>query len=329
MNLRSSLVRLAYEKPELRDELLPLIHEARISGPPDSRFRPPRGIAAAVHDGKLPPECLLAWKMVVEKLGDHFDYGGATAYWRNKCQKGRPQGFGITLPEEFIEGMGGKGVAKQMSLAGIKNGDQIEEWVKAKMKSEGLITAVGRSALEAEIMIGSLEGKIEEAEALVAKHAKEVEAGRGGERRKKWLAGAEKKLKALQKEVKSVQDSVQAVTAAAARHESHTEPTITFEEKFQTLLREALRELSHQEVLTKVLAGINDFNAAMAQMEHVESVAEGARVAFGWSDLTRMLSGAWRAIQSAAASVASWVRSLNSTTKDLNKLLDQAGAAKA
>jgi len=272
-------------------------------------MRPPVGVAAAVHSGRLDPKALLAWKLVVEKLGDHFSYGAGVSYWRNKCAK-----LGIDLDEGFLTGMGGKGVSKGFP---IKGGDAIEEWVRARLKSEGLIAAVGRSAIEAEMVCSSLQDKIEEAKEKIAKHKAGIAEGSRVKQREKWLAKAETDLDQLLKEIEEVKGSVQEVQEAAARHETHKAPSIAFEERFQALLKEALRDLSQQEITQKVLMQLAQFNTSV----------EAAPMAVAGSKTAGMLSSLWNKIVRATASFKTWARDLLGISKDMNKLLDQAKAA--
>jgi hypothetical protein len=307
------MIKLAYTKPELRDALLPLIREARAPGVPDVSMRPPVGVAAAVHSGRLDPKALLAWKLVVEKLGDHFSYGAGVSYWRNKCAK-----LDIDLDEGFLTGMGGKGVSKGFP---IKGGDAIEEWVRARLRSEGLIVAVGRSATEADMVCSSLQDKIEEAKEKIAKHTKglaKAKSPAGVKQKEKWIGKAEKDLDDLLKEIEEVKGSVAEVAEAAARHETHKAPSIAFEQRFQALLKEALRDLSQQDITQKVLMQLAQFNA---------QVLEAPMAVAGSDKIAGRLSAMWNRIVGALASFKAWARDLLGVSKDMNKLLDQAKAA--
>jgi len=156
-DLHRAAIKLAYENPgEIREKLMPVL--ARVTQRvPVMQYRPPKWIAAAVNDGKLDPKVLLIWKYVVDKLGLHYDdkraYGAAIAYWRNKCKK-----EGIDLGG-YATGGGGAGATSGFL---VKGGDQIEDWVRARLKSEGLIDDVGVSAEQAEMGIDSLQRRIAE-----------------------------------------------------------------------------------------------------------------------------------------------------------------------
>jgi len=274
-------------------------------------FRPPKGIAAAVHDGKLPAQVLLIWKYVAEKMGDHFDYGGAVAYWRSKCKK-----EGIDLPPEFLTGLGGKGVTANFPH---KTGEQIEDWVRARLKSEGLLAEAGQTAAEVGLSITSIEQKIREAKTRVEQHMRGIEMGEKVTQRKKWLAKAQEELVALERQLEEARRGVTVVEEAAQRHEEHHAPSVSFEEQFQKLLAEATREMSQQQVLDKVLRSLAEFNAGLKATESPAHVA-----AIG--DLWGVLERAWDKIKGVVAGIGRWAKGLFSSATKLNDLLDKAGA---
>jgi len=325
-DLHRAAIKLAYENPgEIREKLMPVL--ARVTQRvPVMQYRPPKWIAAAVNDGKLDPKVLLIWKYVVDKLGLHYDdkraYGAAIAYWRNKCKK-----EGIDLGG-YATGGGGAGATSGFL---VKGGDRIEDWVRARLKSEGLIDDVGVSAEQAEMGIDSLQRRIAETKAKIEKHRAGIAAGSRVSQREKWLAKAESELRALEGELGEAAEGVEKVREAAERHATHKAPTVAFEKEFQNLVKAAQKELSAQAITNKVLTALAQFNS---ELDAETSAARVAATHLGVApyspmieDIGKALLKVWDKAKKLFGSVASWVKGLFTTAGKINRLMDKAAAA--
>jgi len=299
----------------------------------DSRYRPPKWLVNAVDSGELPTKCLLIWKYTVERLGAKFSFPAGVAYWRNKTRK-----EGIELADKFLKG--GKGA--EFGPWKIKTGDQIEEWIKERLKSEGLISDVARTASEWALEITHLEQTIAEAQEKIKKHEAGLVKGNRVNQRKKWLATAQTDLKAATKELTKAKAAVAKLSDTAQRHETHKAPTIEFEKQFQFALQLALKDLEKEDVIAAARAAIAKFEgkveeAVEAQAAPVEAEVEEpipptmpARY-MSAGMLEDLWSGAkkvWSVVKGAFSALADWTKDLLGIQKKLDKMLTQAGAKK-
>jgi hypothetical protein len=249
----------------------------------DNRYQPPKIIVNGVDIGDLPTKVLVLWKDVVEKLGDKFDYPGGLQYWRNKCLKN-----GIDLPEKYRQG--GKGAAHGRFK--VMSGDQIEDWIKARLKSEGLVE-------EAQQVI-------EVQKAAVADVQMSLEALLKGS-----LENEDKKK--LQKAEKDVQAAVAAVAAMEQAVEQHVDaevPVISFEKQFQALLDQALNDLSRKQVLAQARAVLAQFEAGM----------KPAKMA----GISELFGKMWDRLSGLFTEVRNWADDLAHSAKSLEKLFSDA-----
>lgn len=310
--LLKGLIRVAYENPELREKLLPFVQkEGR--GPGPHPLKPPKWVLMLVNGGEVSPKALLVWKQVVEKqraLGSD-SFAGAVAYFRNKCSK-----EGVELPKEYQKGGEGRGKGALASFP-IKN-EQIEDWVKQQMLSKGLIAEVGRSVAEQQMSLDSVDRHVKDAQIRVAKHQSAIAGGDETGRRAKWLAGAEQDLQKLQDELKTAKTAVESVKTTAERHATSEAPSVSFEKEFQKLLKAAAKEMSKQDIMTKVLQTVAVFNA--------ELDAPVMRVAGLGDVIVKMLDTAWKKVMDAWRKVSGWIKSMRQATGSLSKMLDKAGA---
>jgi hypothetical protein len=166
-----------------------------------------------------------------------------------------------------------------------------------------------------------LERSIEETQKKIDKHIKGIERGSRVEQRKKWLGQARAELQTLQKQLAKAKGGVEAVDDAAKRYETHKSPTVTFEKKFQALMKEALKDMSRQQIMDQVLTTLTQFNNSLAKTE-----AEGARVAAMGDVIGRWLTQAWKKMKALFGAVTKWIKGLFVTAKDLNRLMDKAEA---
>lgn len=309
MTLRREIIKLAYRSPGLRDDLLYLVAKRE-------ELRPPKWIVIAVAEGKLPTKVLAIWKYVVENLGHRFNYGAGIVYWRNKCKK-----MGIDLGE-YMETGGGPG-SQSVGLRNfpIKTGDDIEKWVEARLQNEGLIAEVQDTAHEVAMRVDSIEGQITRTQERIEKHRQAIREKGLNPQRERWLAKAEDELEKLKDELEQARGGVNAVAAAAERHEEHEAPSIDFEKEFKKLIMQAGKELSQQQIMDQVLRSLTQFNATLAQ-EPVET----ARVAGVMDFISRALSGAWKKLTGFFKRIIGWAKGLFQSANNLNKLLDAAGA---
>lgn len=312
MNLRRSLIKLAFNDAGLRPHLLPLLQKTAVGS---YAFKPPKWMIAAVHNGELPTKVLLIWKYVVEKQGERFKFPAAIAYWRNKCKK-----EGIQLGK-YEKGGGGKGALAKFP---IKPGDSIEKWVQQKLASEGLIAEAGKTAAEMEMSISSVQRRIDECKQKIAKHQRGLARGSRVEQRKKWLAKAEQELTQLESELNRAERGIEQVTAAAQRHDTAV-PSVAFEKEFQKLLKSAIKDMSQQDIMAKVLQTMAAFNAELAAAPaapHAASVTAGVK-----DTVLDLLGKAWDKVKSLAKKVSGWISGLFKSAQSLNRLMDQAEAA--
>jgi len=312
MNLRSSLIRIAHEHPEFRADLLPLLQ--RYAG---YEFKPPKWLVAAVHAGEIEAKALLIWKYVVEKQGSQFKFPAAIAYFRNKCRK---EGVDLGV---YAEAGGGKGKG---ALAAFPIGnEQIEDWVKQKLISAGLIAEAGHSASEIKLDISSIEQRINECKTKIGKHQAGLAAGTRVEQRKKWLAAAEKELDQLTDELHRARRGIEQVETAVERHDTAV-PSVSFEKEFQKLLKAAMKEMSQQDIMMKVLQSMAAFNSEL-EAAKAKAHAASTRQAGVTDVVIGMLSKAWGKVVGLSKRVSGWVKGLFKSAHDLSKLMDKAEAA--
>jgi len=260
----------------------------------------------------------MIWKYAVERLGDKFGFPAGIAYWRNKCRK-----EGIDLPPQYLKG----GEGATFGPWKIKTGDQIEDWVKERLKSEGLISDAVRTAAEWELEINHLQDAINDATTRIATHQKGLEAGNRVKQRQQWLAQAEKDLQSATKSLDKAKTAVAELAKAAERHETHQAPVVAFEKQFQMVLSLAAQDLSKKDILEAARAALAKLENEVARSEATTEVRlasnkEGA--AADW--ILDKLKKVWDYAVAAFDSVVNWAKDLMGLTKDLNKILDQAGA---
>ena len=283
----------------------------------DERFQPPKWLVNAVTPveeggaGDVQIEALNVWKYVAQGLGSHFSYGAATKYWRNKCLK-----MGYTVPEKYLEGGGGEGASGPWR---VKSGDQIEEWVKATLRSKKLLAEVGNSVHDWQLEINSLERHIEEAQELVEKHLAGISTGNRVPQRQKWLEKASSDLSKYQKDMDEATKECANLLETAERYTKHQSPTLGFEQNFQFIMILMNKEFDK----TTVVKSVRD---ALERFEQGLEIPDLANSALRAASLGDMLSGAWNFFKNAWSAFTDWVSDLTKTTRDLDKLLTSAGA---
>jgi hypothetical protein len=284
----------------------------------DARFQPPKWLVAAVDSGEIQVECLNVWKYVTDQLGNHFDYGAAVKYWRNKCLK-----MGYAIPEKFIEGGGGEGAAGPWR---VKTGDQIEEWVKATLKSHGLLADVGRSVHDWQMEIGSLEREVAEAQGRVDKHLAAMAGGKVNAQRKKWLDSAQADLIRFSKQLSEANDEMQKLVKTAARYEKHKSPTLEFEKEFQFMMLVASKDFDKKQILEAVSKAIERFETGMEIPDAGPGDDSARYQGYKAAGIGDLLDKAINWLKSAWALFTGWIADLAGTTKKLDKMLSEAGA---
>jgi len=282
----------------------------------DVRFRPPTDMWEGVWKGEKDPKVLLIWKMCVEKIqGDGRTpsdklYGAALAYWRNKIKK---EGLDLPLPAEA------KTIAEtKYGPFQIKRGDDIDEWVKACLKSANLINDVTKTAAEWEVGINSLETAVKVAQERIAKHEKGLAEGTRVEQRKKWIAEAQDELENVTKDLDAARKAVTELQTTVIKHEEAKAPVIEFEQSFQLLLAQACNDLSKRDVLARAKAALAQFEASMKSPK-MASDKHGLDL---WDSMKALWSKLLNKVTAAFEAVSDWASDLMSTTKRLNKLLD-------
>ena len=296
-----------------------LAKKATFSLVSDERFRPPKwlvnGVTPKEEGGAedLPFETLNVWKYVAANLAGHFDYGAATKYWRNKCLK-----MEYAIPEKYLVGGGGEGAAGPWA---VKSGDQIEEWVKANLKSQGFLVELGRSRHDWQLEISSLERELAEAEKLVTDHLAGLVAGDRVKQRQGWLEKAQTKLEGFKKQMFEAQSELTKLLETANRYDEHLSPTLAFEQQFQFTMLQAQKSFDKKTVIDAVHKALERFEADLAMPGF-----EGMKSAGLLEDLLKKLSSAWDYVTNAISSFFDWVKDLGKTTQELDKLLKSAGA---
>ena len=293
----------------------------------DDRFQPPRGVVEAVDEGKLDAKVLLVWKAVVEKLTSEGRatnrgklYAAATEYWRSKCGTN-----GISLPREFQKGMmGGEGGAGKWS---VTPGDQIEDWVKQRMLSEGLISTVEKTAAEWEMEIVSLTEYLADAQERIAKHTENLAKAKspaGVAQKSKWLATAKEEAETFSKQLKTAKDSIRALADSAKKKSDTQNWSIEFEKEFQFMMNQALRELDKKHILDSVKKAMERFENGLA-MPEANWGPEGAPKTAGLLDeVGAVLTKAWNHLKGAFEMFIDWAAGLDKDAKDIEDLIKSA-----
>ena len=301
-----------------------LAKKAAFSFMSDDRFRPPAAIVNAVDSGKLPAEVLNVWKYVVQKQGSHFEYGASIKHWRNKCNK---MGGPLTLPEEYMKGLGGEGAEGAFK---VKTGEQIEDWVKECLKSKGLLAEVGNSIHDWELEIGHFRREVSEAQEKVDLHLKGIAEGNRVKQRQAWLETARKALDENQKELDKCEAALAELKATMARYDEHKSPTIEFEKEFQFMMLLLAKDFDQKTVLGAVEKAVNRFKEGldipMASPTDDPSKYQGYKAAGILDFLSNALAKAWEALKGAWAAFTDWLGDLRGDTKKVGDLLTLAGA---
>lgn len=290
----------------------------------DERFRPPKWLVAAVDNGELDVKTLAIWKYVATQLGTHFEYGHATKYWRNKVAK-----MGLHIPDKFQTGGGGAGATGRWKL---KDGAQIEEWVKQTLKSAGLYDDLRKVAYDWELDINSLERKIQEAQEKVAKHEAGIAKGNNIKNRTRWLAKARTDLNGFQKLLAEAKKQVELLMKEAKRHEWHKSPTVEFEKEFQFMMNLCAKEFDKKAVLDAVRKSLERFENDINILEDEGSIYDASRYEPGYKQanlldaLINSVTKAWNFVVNAFRSFTQWVKGLVKMRSSLSRMMDSAGA---
>ena len=282
----------------------------------DKKYVPPASIVNAVETGALPQEVLNCWKYCAEALGERFEYNACIVYWRNKCAK-----MNITLPKEYVEGLGGKGA--QGRWAG-KPGDDVEVWVKETIKSQGVLDDLGRSILDWKQWAMHYEEKVEEAQALVDKHLKGIEEGNRVKQRTTWLEKARKDLAEQSSDLEKARKAMKDLEEAANKYPETKCPTIEFEKEFQFMVLLALKEFDKTDVLKAVQTAIERVEQGI-EIPGAMTPEEGT-IGYKQAGLFDALGKAWDYLSDKFHTFVNWVEGLMGLTKKIDKMMSDAGA---
>lgn len=294
----------------------------------DDKFRPPKSVVNGVETGKLDSHVLLFWKDVVEQIAaspqgwkGSPSYGAAISYWRNKCAKN-----GYPLPREYIEGLGGPGSQGRWS---VKTGDEIEEWVKQTMMSQSLVGEVQKTTAEVEMEIQHLERLLADAKARTEKHSaglQKAKSQKGVAQKQKWLDEAMTEIVKFTKELEKAKEALGAAGEAAAKKAKAETYAIEFEKEFQFMLMVAAKDLGNKTVLDSVQKAIARFEKGLEiPGPYVEPQTERTAGVFDY--LSGFLVKSWEYLKGAFDFFVDWVGDLTKATKDIEKLLKEAGAS--
>lgn len=308
----------------------------------DDKFRPPKSVVNAVEAGKLDSHVLLFWKDVVEKISTSPQgwkgspsYGAAIQYWRNKCASN-----GYPLPKEYIEGLGGPGSQGRWS---VKTGDEIEEWVKQTLASQGLVGTLTRTAAEWEMEIQHLERLLADAHARVEKHKDGLEKAKtqkGVAQKQKWLDEALSEILKFSDELEKAKAQVEALGETAAKKAQAESYAIEFEKQFQFMMTVAVKDLGNKSALETVKKAVARFEKGLEipgpyiegpssnpESPDAEMWREQRAKNAGILDyLSGFLVKSWEYMKGAFGYFVDWVSDLAKSTKDIDKLLSEAGA---
>lgn len=308
----------------------------------DDRFRPPKWLVNGVDSGELPPKALLIWKYCVEKMTSKGMTGGrlfgaAVAYWRNACPK-----KGVDLPSKYQKG---SDVKLEYGPWKIKTGDQIEDWVRERLKSEGLVEDVVRGVEEWKLELDHFETEVADAKALIVKHKKGIEEGSRVKQRIEWLAGAEKKLDDAEKGLAKARQAIEELGGTVAKHEETEAPVIEFEKQFQAALMMALKDLDKKDVLMAARNALAKFEEQVEESGRVEEetamvpaeepIPPTMRVPYKAAGMSKaaVLGMLWEGVKklwdiatAAFERITDWAADLMGFNKSLKKMLAQAGA---
>jgi hypothetical protein len=280
------------------------------------RYEPPKSVAVAVREGRLPFEVLDIWAYVVDQLGGHFEYGTAVKYWRNKCAK-----MGVILPPEYLKGLGGEGSGNWKVLGT----ETVEEWVRAKMASEAHIDEFGRTLYQWTAWMNHWRRASDEALERVRKHREALKKGEGGgkapdAKRLKWLQKAEADFAKFNAEFMRANDGFNALFAQIERHRDHRAPIVAFEVEFQAMVEQLMRTVSKTDVLKAVERTINRVNEGLAAPD--PSMHTALDLGGIWKSVVDALSYAYDLFSDWLGSVLGW-------TEKLETMMDKAGASPA
>ena len=285
----------------------------------DNRYVPPLSIVNAVETGALPEEVLNSWKYCAETLGERFEYNACIKYWRSKCAK-----MNITLPKEYVEGLGGKGAQGRWTA---KTGDDVEVWVKETIKSQGVLDDLGRSVLDWKQWVGHYESEVGKAQMLVEKHLKglgEAKSDKGLQQRTKWLEGARKDLQEQSAELEKARKAMTALEEAANKYPETKSPTIEFEKEFQFMVLLALKEFDKTDVLKAVQTAIERVDQGI-QIPGAIAPEEGT-IGYKQAGLFDTLGKAWDYLSDKFHTFVDWVSGIMGLTKKIDKMMSDAGA---
>jgi hypothetical protein len=299
----------------------------------DDRFRPPKSVVNAVETGKLDSHVLLFWKDVVEKISatpqgwkGSASYSAAVAYWRSKCAKN-----GYPLPREYMEGLGGKGSQGRWS---VKAGDEIEEWVKQTMHSQGLIGTLVKTAAEVEMEVSHTKRLLDDAQARVEKHVAGLgtaKTQKGVAQKQKWLDEAMTEVGNFEAQLEKSIEQVKALKNAAVKKDETENYSIEFEKEFQFRLTVAAKTLDKKSVIDAVHKAIERFEKGL----EVPGPYTGPEDEPTWeaktAGITDYISGflikAWNYLKGAFDLFTDWMMGLKDDTKSIEALLKEAGAS--
>ncbi len=293
----------------------------------DDRFRPPKSVVNAVETGKLDSHVLLFWKDVVEKISaspqgwkGSPSYGAAIQYWRNKCASN-----GYPLPREYMEGLGGKGSQGRWT---VKTGDEIEEWVKQAVESQGLVGQLVKTAAEWEMEIQHLERLLDDAQSRVEKHMAglvKAKTQKGVAQKQKWFDEASVEVAKFGAELEKAKVQLKALKEAAVKKEKAESYAIEFEKEFQFMLMVAAKDLGNTTVMESVKKALARFEKGL-EIPGPFVEPEAARTAGIMDYIPGFLIKAWEYLKGAFDFLTDWVADLDKATKDINGLLKEAGA---
>jgi len=283
----------------------------------DERFRPPKEIVNAVDSGEIPAEALNVWKAVVEfqtQGARPLVYGAAYEYWRRKCLKN-----GIALPASLLKG--GKGATHGPWK--VKNGDEIEEWVKQTLKSKGLMEEVAKTAHDWSMEIVHLERMIQETNAKI-----EGRLRGSGPGARTPLEKSKADLGKFGDELAAAKAEFARLTEESSRYMKAQNCSIEFEKEFQFMMLVAAKDLDKKGVLESVKKAIERFEQGL-DIPDAESPAhdvEKYKNAGILDDIGGALKKAWSWLASSFESLIDWFQEIGEDTDKISKILTEAGA---
>ncbi len=149
---------------------------------------------------------------------------------------------------------------------------------------------------------------------------------KGVAQKQKWLEEAKSDMAKFEKELAKAKEQLEALTKAAEKKDKAANYAIEFEKEFQFMMMVAEKDLGKKAVLESLKNAIERFDKGMDVPGPEQAPAVAPRTAGLLDFLSGALVKAWEYLKGAFDFFVDWVADLGKTTKDIEKLLSEAGA---